>query len=114
MFRSIGVALDPSGGNKGGIARIDVPSPPPGVDPTTIDPKTWKGPWRAVTDPEEIGYYVCQINVKQCNQAEFTPFASGYLADLLGDVLTSPEASALLEGTLNLDTSQIPLPETLT
>jgi hypothetical protein len=114
MFRSIGVTLDPSGGNKGGIARIDVPSPPPGVDPTTIDPKTWNGPWRAVTDPEEIGYYVCQTNVKQYNQAELTPFASGYIADLLGDVLTSPDASALLTGTLDLDKSQIPLPETLT
>jgi hypothetical protein len=67
-----------------------------------------------VTDPDEIGYYVCQTNVKQYNQAELTPFASGYIADLLGDVLTSPEASELLTGTLDLDKSQIPLPETLT
>jgi len=112
MYRSIGSALQPTNMNRGGIARIDVPAVSPGTEETTIDPKTWKGPWRAVTDPDEIGFYVCQMNIKQYNQAEPTPFASGYVASALGDVLTSESASALLEGILTLDPSQIPLQET--
>jgi hypothetical protein len=67
-----------------------------------------------VTEPDEIGFYICQTNVKQYNQAELTPFASGYLADLLGDVLTSQEASDLLQGQLQLDHGRLPLPETIT
>jgi hypothetical protein len=78
-----------------------------------IDPKTWRGPWRAVTDPEEIGFYICQANEIQYNQAELTPFGSGYLANLLGDALTSEAVEALLAGELNVDETQVPLPETL-
>ena len=52
--------------------------------------------------------------MRQYNQAELMPFASGYLADLLGDVLTSSEASHLLEGKFQVDKSKVPLPETLT
>jgi len=114
MYKNIGAVLGQNSMNKGGIARIDVPAPPSGVDPNTIDPKTWKGPWRAVTEPDEIGFYICQTNVRQYNQAQLTPFASGYLADLLGDVLTSYEAAHLLEGKLQVDESKVPLPETLT
>jgi hypothetical protein len=47
--------------------------------------------------------------VRQYNQAELMPFASGYLADLLGDVLTSSEASHLLEGKLKVDKSKVPM-----
>jgi hypothetical protein len=39
--------------------RVDIPAPPPEVDPDSIDPKTWNGPWRSVTDPEDIGFYIC-------------------------------------------------------
>jgi hypothetical protein len=71
MYRNIGAVLGQTNMNKRGIARIDVPAPPPGVDTNTIDPKTWKGPWRAVTEPDEIGFYICQTNVRQYNQAEY-------------------------------------------
>jgi hypothetical protein len=114
MYRNIGSCLSPAGTNAGGISRIDVPASQPTLDWDTIDPKTWKGPWRAVTDPEEIGFYTCKTNMKQYNQAEWTPFGCGYLANLLGDVLTSEAVDALLAGELEVDRTQVPLPETLT
>jgi hypothetical protein len=55
---------------------------------------------------------VSQANVKQYNQAKKTPFASGYIANLLGDVLTSNTAEELLQGNLAVDPTQIPFPET--
>jgi len=59
-----------------------------------------------------MGFYICQSNVKQYNQAENTPFASEYLADYLGDVLTSKESEILLQGKLQMDLDRIPFPET--
>jgi len=41
-----------------------------------------------------------------------SPFASGFLADYLGDVLTSKESEILLQGKLQMDLDKIPLPET--
>jgi hypothetical protein len=111
MYRSIGRCLTPNTNNYGGISRVDVPHVV-GDKEVMVDPKTWKGPWRAITEPSEIGFYVSQANIKQYNQAEQTPFGSGYLAKTLGDVLTSTAAEDLLQGNLEVDSTKIPFPET--
>jgi hypothetical protein len=111
MYRNIGNALTSENRNRGGLSRIDVPAPTSEIGDEPVDPKTWQGPWRAITDPEEMGFYICQSNAKQYNQAENTPFASGYLADYLGNVLTSKESEILLKGKLQMDLDGIPFPE---
>ena len=113
MYRTIGRCLCPGTINTGGISRVDIPYSHESAT-EEIDPKTWTGPWRAITDPEQIGFYICQANIKQYNQAENTPFGSGYIAEVLQDVLTSDTADALLESKLDLDQSKIPLRETQT
>jgi len=111
MYRAIGCCLTPTTTNSGGISRVDIPHVA-GNEGETVEPRTWKGPWRAITEPSEIGFYVSQANIKQHNQAEKTPFASGYVANHLGDVLTSKMAEELLQGNLAVDPTQIPFPET--
>jgi hypothetical protein len=59
-------------------------------------PKLWKGPWCSITNTDEIGYYICKENTKQYNQAQHTPFGSGYLADTLRDTTTSSGAQQKL------------------
>jgi len=98
MYRAIGNCLKPVGDNIGGIARVDVPAPASGIDPTLTDPKTWAGPWQSVTDPEEIAFHISKANQKQYNQAEDTPFGSGPLAKAIGDLLSSKVAKDILEG----------------
>jgi hypothetical protein len=69
-----------------GLSRIDVPDSS-AASPTSGDPqnpKTWNGPWRAITFPMEIAQEVCKINSDQYNQAQHTPFGSGPLADMIG------------------------------
>lgn len=111
MYQSISSTLAQDNENRGGLARIDVPAPPQ-THTEQIDPKTWQGPWRVVTDPDEMGFYICQTNTKQYNQAEGTPFASGYLPKFFGDVLTSEAADCLLSGHVDIDPDSVPLPET--
>jgi hypothetical protein len=80
FYRMIGSQLSDRHANTDGLTRVDVPATP--IDPslsTLPDPKTWTGPWRSVTDPEEIAQYVSIINTRQYNQAVHTPFGSGYL-----------------------------------
>jgi len=82
LYRIIGHTLNDVSVNSSGLTRVDIPAT---TDPGAIaDPKTWKGPWRSVTDPEEIAMQVCAINTKQYNQAKDTIFASGYLARTIG------------------------------
>jgi hypothetical protein len=99
MYHAIGAHLKPVGDYSTGIMRI-VPVPPSGIDSATIDPKTWKGPWRSVTNPEEIGFYICQINRRQYNQVEKTHFGSGALANELYTVVTSPNVTEHLQDIL--------------
>jgi len=111
MFRTIGACLRSGHDNSGGISRIDDPHPPPGTNVQSIDPKSWTGPWRSLTDPDKIGFLVCASNSQQYNQAESAPFGSGILASRLGDITTSAEAQALLSGALPIDSMNL-LPET--
>jgi len=116
-YRMIGSQLSDHTDNAGGLTRIDVPLHLADLLPLTSlpDPKTWKGPWRSVTDPEEIAKYVCMciINTRQYNQAQATPFGSGYLADTIGLNIEHPAAAHLLNGSFVPDAGTGLLPEML-
>ncbi len=113
FYRMIGAQLSDQSENKGGLTRVDVPLHPTDTPLSAIpDPKTWTGPWRSVTDPEEIAQYICVINTRQYNQAQNTPFGSGYLAEQLGFNIEHPAAGQILAGTFQPDPSIALLPET--
>jgi hypothetical protein len=112
MYRAISTHLKPTGENSTGTMRIDVPAPPSGTNPDTIDPKSWKGPWWSVTDPNEIGFYICKTNTKQYNQAEKMPFGSGTLADELYAVVNCSNITERLHSVLMQTTNQELLRET--
>lgn len=88
MHRRIRKALKRDRG--GGISRFDVPDASALTAPDGSsygnpgEPKTWKGPWRRVTEPSELEQYIIKMNVKQYNQAVKTPFGQEPLASLLG------------------------------
>jgi len=113
-YRMIGSQLRDHNDNSGGLTRVDVPAHPPDIPLSSLpDPKTWKGPWRSVTDPEEIARYVCVMNTRQYNQAMPTPFGSGYLADSIGFNIDQPAAQDILNGTFTPASTVPLLPETL-
>jgi len=113
-YRAIGHQLGDRHENAGGLTRVDVPAHPPDLPLSTLpDPKTWKGPWRSVSHPEEIARYVCLVNTKQYNQARNTPFGSGYLADIIGFNIEKPAAEQILDGTFSPAPHAQLLPETL-
>jgi hypothetical protein len=65
-----------------GLTKLDVPdetvTPPKGShwgDPK--EAKQWKGPWRSITDPEEMAKYIAKVNIKNFHQAHHTPFCGG-------------------------------------
>jgi hypothetical protein len=66
----------------------------------------------AHTDPEEIAKYVCVMNTRQYNQAQNTPFGTGYLADCIGFNIEKPAAAQILNGTFTPDPAVNLLPET--
>ncbi len=57
--------------------------------------------------------YVCIINTRQYNQAQATPFGSGYLADTIGLNIEHPAAAHLLNGSFVPDAGTGLLPEML-
>jgi hypothetical protein len=65
-----------------------------------------------VTDPEEIAKYVCVMNTRQYNQAQNTPFGTGYLADCIGFNIEKPAAVQIFNGTFIPDPAVNLLPET--
>jgi len=113
LYRMIGTRLGDLNENARGLTRVDVPLHSPNIPLSSIpDPKTWKGPWRSVTDPEEIAQYICVTNTRQYNQAQHTPFGSGYLANTIGLNIEKPAAIQILNGNFSVDPSVKLLPET--
>lgn len=114
MYRKIGFTLSPGQDNLRGLSRIDVPASVP-LEPYPIgpDPKTWTGPWCSITDPGLIAKFVCAENTRQYNQAEQTPFGSGYLRDQIGLDASTQQADDLLQGRFIPDQCEQLMPETL-
>jgi hypothetical protein len=66
MYKKIGNALQDKPHK--GLSKIDIPDKRARDnqefgDP--VDPKTWKGSWISITNPQEIAAVVCEINAKQ-------------------------------------------------
>jgi hypothetical protein len=76
---------------KNGLAKIDVPMNP------SADPKSWDGPWKTITEPEEIAMKVCQANAEQYHQAWKTPFAEEPLLSYIGRAGSGPGSEAILQ-----------------
>jgi len=113
MYRKIGRALNKFDGK--GLSRIDVPD----VSTTTEgsgdpdNPKSWKGPWKSLTNPVEIAREVCKVNAKQYHQAHYTRFGSGPVAQLFGRRGDTLASDALLAGTIPEALPPTTLPETI-
>jgi hypothetical protein len=111
MYRILGHTL--SSNANPGLRRVDVPDDRargPNLG-NAQDPKTWKGPWLSITNPEEIAQWVKTINIQQYNQAENTPFGCGPLATLIGRNGDSSSSKALLNGLLPTNVLPDLLPE---
>jgi hypothetical protein len=84
-----------------GLSKVDIPDKNAGTNPefgNPNDPKTWKGPWVSLTNPQHIAEVVCKINSKQYHQAHSTPFGSSPLATLLGHRGDTQHARELSKG----------------
>ncbi len=113
LFKKISNTLADDQENFGGLVRVDIPATNT-LEPYPIgpDPKTWTGPWCPITDPDLIAKHVCAANTRQYNQAENTPFGTGYLADHLKDYTFDSTAPQILQGSFPIPPDQIQLPET--
>lgn len=101
MYRTIGRLLKGEQGK--GLTKLDVPDetavPPDGVhfgDPREV--KKWTGPWRSITDPEEMAKYIAKMNIKNFHQAHTTPFCGGVLGAAMGKYSASSLADRILAG----------------
>jgi len=112
LYRLIGNTLADKHANVNGLSRVDVPAPFLQTPKQLVDPKTWRGPWVSITDPSEIARQICTINTMQYNQAQNTPFGSGYLANQVGMTLEGPATEQILQGTFTPDPAIRLLPET--
>lgn len=84
-----------------GLSKVDIPDKNTGTNPefgNPNDPKTWKGPWVTLTNPQHIAEVVCKINSKQYHQAHSTPFGSSTLATLLEHRGDTQNARELIKG----------------
>jgi DNA replication initiation complex subunit (GINS family) len=69
MYRKLSKVLNKQRGK--GLSRIDIPDAAAATEMTGDPncPKTWKGPWKSVTNPTEIAKVVCKFNADQYHQA---------------------------------------------
>jgi hypothetical protein len=110
MYWMIGKILIDSS-TSSGIKRVDIPATVTNEPfPIGPDPKTWKGLWQSMTDPNEIVRHIKAANICQYNQAAPTPFTSGQIAEDIGPLASSDAASSLLNGSIPASWSS-PLPE---
>jgi hypothetical protein len=99
MHAAIRRALQPGATCR--LMSVDIPAHPTKKPyPIGPDPKTWAGPWRTVTDPEEIAQHVCAANARQYNQAQTSPFCSGPLFHYLGYCANAQGSKDLITGRL--------------
>jgi hypothetical protein len=112
MYRILSKMLNKNEGK--GLRWIDVPDAAASTEGTGDPncPKTWKGPWKSVTNPTEIAKAVCRVNADQYHQAHLTPFSSGPVADIIGRGGDMPASVDLLRGHLP-DLPSSTLPETI-
>jgi hypothetical protein len=99
LHQRIGYLLKPQQYN-GGLNSIDVPAASDKPYPEGSDPKSWTGPWKTVSQPEEIANYVIAANARQYHQAHDTPFGSKALASYFGYRADTAGADALVNGQL--------------
>ena len=81
-----------------GLDKIDVPHVTNIRDENAGDPKTWTGPWKMVTHPQDIAKVVKNMNQIQYYQARNTPFGSGPLAAAVGRQGDTIIANAIING----------------
>jgi hypothetical protein len=97
-YKKIGSTIKPP--KNLGLNRIDIPDPsarhPDLGNPD--NPKTWKGPWLSISNPERIAKEVTKVNIAQYHQAHNTPFGSGTLAEKVGRSADTPIARDILQG----------------
>lgn len=112
MFRKLSRVLNKHKGK--GLSRIDVPDALASNETNgdTNNPKTWKGPWKPVTNPTEIAEAVCKVNTAQYHQAHNTPFGTGPVAELFGRRGDTTASVDLLRGRLP-ELPDATLPETM-
>ncbi len=84
MHSRINKALHPGDMYKS-LQSVDIPASENSQPfPEGPDPKTWKGPWRTVSDPEEMAAHVCTANAWPYHQAHSSPFCSEPLLSYFG------------------------------
>jgi hypothetical protein len=85
-----------------GLQSVDIPASesslpfPEGPDPE----KTWKGPWRSISDPEEMAAHICAANARQYHQSHSSPFCSEPLLSYFGYDAENQGSKHLVEGIL--------------
>jgi hypothetical protein len=113
MYRKIGRTLNKVAGK--GLSCIDIPDAAVATEGSgdPDNPKSWKGPWKSITNPTEIARAVCKVNARQYHQAHTTPFGSGLVARLVGRRGDTSTANALLQGTIPESLPSSTMPEKL-
>jgi hypothetical protein len=100
LYRKLGFLLHRK--QNQGLGKVDVPDRT-AQSPTTgnpDDPKTWTGPWKTITNPDELAKIIKEINRQQYHQAHGTPFGSGPLAEQIGRRGDTEIAMDLIHGKL--------------
>jgi len=102
MHSRINRALHP-GDVLRGLQSVDIPASESSLPfPEGPDPKTWKGPWRPISDPEEMAAHICAANARQYHQSHSSPFCSEPLLSYFGYSAENPGSKHLVEGILPL------------